>query len=421
MNKIQTQVLIVGAGPAGLAAAIELKKRGVEKVLVVDRESVAGGMPRYCRHLGFGIFDLHRILTGPGYAQHYVKAAQRLGVEIRTQTTVIEWTGARQCIASSPTGLHEIQAQAVLLATGCRERPRAARLIPGDRPAGIFTTGSLQDFVHIFHSSVGKRAVVVGAELVSLSALLTLAKAHCRVSALVTEQPCHQVRGIYQPAETLVVDVWLHKPLMTNSVINRIIGRQRVTAVEIKNTVTGNVQTVPCDTVVFTGDWIPDHELARRAELDMNSRTLGPVVDTQLATSLPGVFAAGNLLRGVETSDRAATEGVYAAGAIQRYLNGLVTGRPRIPILAEAPVKWISPDAVTLDVRQTPGGRFGFRVQKLCKHAKLQVMQNEQVLYEQPYGICVPNHSYALRDSWLAKINSEKSPIQIRLSDVQQD
>ena len=416
MNRIQTQVLIVGAGPAGLAAGIQLKRLGVGKVLVVDREPEAGGMPRFCHHWGFGVFDLHRWLTGPGYARHYVRSALRHGVEIRTQTTVIALAGDRQCVVSSPAGLQEIQAQAVLLATGCRERPRAARLIAGDRPSGVFMTGSLQGFVHMLQGPVGKRAVLVGAELVSMSALLTLSKAHCKVEAIITDQPCHQVRGLYWPAKLFLADLRLRKPILTNSVVHRIIGRQRVEAVEIRNTKTGTLRTVPCDTVVFTGDWIPDHELARRAGVDMNSRTQGPVVDTQLATSHAGLYAAGNLLRGAETADRAAAEGAFAAQAMHRYLRSAMAAPQRIPILPEAPIQWISPDAITLEARQTPGGRLCFRVQTICKQAKIKAMQNGEVLYERRYGFCVPNYSYYLSDHWLAKIKTDKSPIQISLS-----
>ena len=154
MNRIQTQVLIVGAGPAGLAAGIQLKRLGVGKVLVVDREPEAGGMPRFCHHWGFGVFDLHRLLTGPGYARDYVKRALRHDVEIRTQTTVIALAGDRQCVVSSPAGLQEIQAQAVLLATGCRERPRAA-----DRRT---IHGQHQLRLHDAHGSLDGEPVVAG-------------------------------------------------------------------------------------------------------------------------------------------------------------------------------------------------------------------------------------------------------------------
>ena len=170
-------VLIVGAGPAGLSTAIELKKQGIKNVLVVDREPEAGGMPRMCHHTGFGRADLWRMYSGPRYAQYYRELAERHDVEIQTSTTILGWKdlarGKREnnsfkLAFTSPSGFGEIEAQTVLLATGVRERPRAARMIPGTRPQGVFTTGSLQRFVYQEHLPVGKRAVIIGAELVSL-------------------------------------------------------------------------------------------------------------------------------------------------------------------------------------------------------------------------------------------------------------
>src|SRR5438309_692884 len=144
----ETDVLIVGAGPAGLAAAIELRRLGAGRVLVVDRETQAGGIPRHSNHVGFGIRDMRRFLTGPAYAARYVRLAEKYGVDIQTETTITGWQDAAHLTATSPAGLVTIQARAVVLATGCRERPRAARLIPGSRPPGIFTTGGLQNMVY---------------------------------------------------------------------------------------------------------------------------------------------------------------------------------------------------------------------------------------------------------------------------------
>ncbi len=182
-------VLIVGAGPAGLSAAIELKKLGIKNIIVVEREPEAGGMPRFCHHTGFGRADLWRMVSGPRYARYYRELAEKYDVEIRASTTITGWgaiaaNGVGSALKfTSPNGLGEIEAGAILLATGVRERPRSAKLIPGTRPAGIFTTGSLQRFVYQEHLPVGRRAVIVGAELVSLSALMTLAHADVKMSA----------------------------------------------------------------------------------------------------------------------------------------------------------------------------------------------------------------------------------------------
>ena len=245
------------------------------------------------------------------------------GVAIRPQTAVTGWAGPTAVTYTSPEGLGEIAARTVLLATGCRERPRAARLVPGSRPAGVFTTGSLQRFVHEQHLPVGRRAVIVGAELVSLSALLTLLHAGCEVAAMVTPLPRHQT---FPP-------LWMatagrHRvPLITGADIAEIVGRERVEAVVLTDG-----RRISCDTVVFTGGWIPEHELARLGGLAMDPGTRGPRLDGAFRTSRPGVFAAGNLLRGAETAGLSALEGRRAAGQMVEFLRARTWPAPGLPI-----------------------------------------------------------------------------------------
>jgi len=421
MDKRQTQVLIIGAGPAGLSAAIELERLGVNKVIIAERDAVAGGMPRLCHHTGFGLRDLHRPLTGPRYAQTYAAKAMRQGVEIRTQTTVIEWAGPLSCITTSPAGMQEIQAESILLATGCRERSRSARLVAGTRPHGIFTTGSLQDFVYGLGSAVGKKAVVIGAEPVSLSALLTLSKSSCKVVSMVTDLPRHQFYGIYQPIKILMLDLWFRLPIVTSCTINQIFGHQRVEAVEIKNSKTGQMRVIPCDTLVFTGDWIPDHELARRRSVEMDGPTQGPAVDAWLRTSQPGIFAAGNLLRGAETANVAAGEGVVAAHSIHRYLSGSSWLAGRIPIKPTPPIKWISPNVVSDAKTLAPSGRFCFRVQEFCKQATVQVQQGDKILHRHHFRTCIPNSSYHIINNWLSKVDLQGEAIRVSLTSKNAD
>ncbi|MDO8597938.1 MAG: FAD-dependent oxidoreductase, partial [Sulfuricaulis sp.] len=328
-KELAVEALIVGAGPAGLAAAIELKKQGVKDVLVVEREPEAGGMPRFCHHTGFGRQDLWRMYSGPRYARHYRELAEKAGVEIHTSTTITGWanagashlneaanarpSGATHSLSfTSPSGLGEIQARAVLLATGVRERPRSARLVPGARPQGIYTTGSLQRFVYQEHLPVGKRAVIIGAELVSLSALLTLMHAGAKCAMMVTEEARHQIYFPYLPMKWALADILTRTPIITNSRISNIFGKKRVEGVELTHN-NGQAEVVECDTVIFTGDWIPEHELARLGGLEINPLTGGPRVDAGFRSSVRAVFAAGNLLRGVETADHCALEGQRAA------------------------------------------------------------------------------------------------------------
>jgi glycerol-3-phosphate dehydrogenase len=318
-------VLIVGAGPAGLSAAVELKKQGIKNILVVDREPEAGGMPRMCHHTGFGRADLWRMFSGPRYARYYRELAEKFDVEIQTSTTIMGWAdsaedgGLSKLSFTSPSGLGEIEAQTVLLATGVRERPRSARLIPGTRPQGIYTTGSLQRFVYQEQLSVGKKAVIVGAELVSLSALMTLQHADVKCLMMITEESKHQIEFPYVVMKWAVADILTRTPIITNTRITNIFGQKRVEGIELTSA-NGQINIVECDTLIFTGNWIPENEMARLGGLAIDPITRGPKIDAEFHSSVSGVFAAGNLLRGVETADHCAIEGIKAGRAIAKYL-----------------------------------------------------------------------------------------------------
>lgn len=318
---VEPDVLIVGAGPAGLSAAIELKKLGIENILIVDREPEAGGMPRFCHHTGFGREDLWRMLSGPQYASYYRELARKMQVDIKTSTTVMGWGSSdiHSLKFTSPKGLGEIKARTVLLATGVRERPRSARLVPGTRPQGIYTTGSLQRFTYQEKLPVGKTAVIVGAELVSLSVLMTLMHSGVKCEMMVTEEPVHQIEFPYIVMKWALADFITRTPIIKNSKISEIFGKKRVEGVEIlgKN---GQKRYVECDTLIFTGSWIPEHELARLGGLAINPLTRGPKIDAEFQSTVDGVFAAGNLLRGVETADHCAVEGRRAAKSIHKFL-----------------------------------------------------------------------------------------------------
>ena len=319
---MKADVLVVGAGPAGLSAAVELRRLGVASVLVADRDSEPGGVPRHSWHTGYGLRDRHRIMTGPAYARALADAAVAAGAELRLGTTVTGLAGgeAQAVTMTSARGIETVPALAVLLATGCRERPRAARLVPGDRPDGVMTTGELQQRVYLGRERLPGRALVVGAEHVSFSAAVTLAHAGADVVALVTEHERQQSYAAFRLGGALRWRV----PVWTSTAVRRVAGRWRLAGVEVADVRTGAARFVPCDTVVFTGDWIPDHELARRAGLAMDPGTRGPAVDTMLETSAAGVFAAGNLVHAAETADIAALSGLHAA----RHIAAVLGARP---------------------------------------------------------------------------------------------
>ena len=455
---MNVDVLIVGAGPAGLAAATELRRLAVGQVLVVDREQQPGGVPRHSAHTGYGLRDRHRVLTGPAYSRSYADTAARAGAQIRAGTTVTGWAGNRCAILTSAAGIETVSARAVLLATGCRERPRPARLVPGDRPAGVMTTGELQQRVYLHGERLPGRAVVVGAEHVSFSAMLTLAHAGADVVALVTDLPRQQS---YAGFALAALARW-RVPVWASTVVRRVEGRERLTAVELADVRTGAVRRIECDTLVFTGDWIPDHELARAAGIAIDPGTRGPAVDTGLETSVRNVFAAGNLVHAAETADVAALGGIHAARHIAAALRadqGMAApppdtappdtapldappaarppearplgGRPaagapgqRVPITVEPPLAWISPNAIRFPTPSDTGpmpaptppprGRFLLRSQVFRQRAVLEVRQGNRVLARKRTRL-IPGRPVHLDAGWLARLQPSDGPVLVAL------
>jgi thioredoxin reductase len=397
-------VTIVGSGPSGLAAALELRRKGVPDVVVLEREAEAGGMPRFCDHTGYGLRDMHALHTGPGYAAAYRRLASAAGIEVRVETTVTGWGGPLTLEVTGPSGPRQIAAEAVLLATGCRERPRSARLVHGKRPQGVYTTGSLQRFITECHQPVGRRAVVVGAETVSMSALLTLRQAGMAVVALVTEHPEHQVPALYLPGKWYLADL-ARVPLLTRTVVSRILGERRVEAVEMTQLDSGQVTSLPCDSVIFTGDWIPEHELARLHDLEIDPAARGPRVDSGLRTSQPGIFAAGNLLRGAAAADLAALEGRAAGGHIASYLANGHWPERRPSIAAGDGVAWISPNAIGQAGDRPPLGTLVFQAHTFFRRAQAAVYQGDRLLYSHNFGRVIPNQPLRLDGGWLPAVD----------------
>jgi thioredoxin reductase len=415
---VDTDVLIVGAGPAGLSAAAELRRLGAERVLVADREAEPGGVPRHSHHTGYGLRDRHRMLTGPAYARTLAEAAVSAGADIRTCCTVTDIDGGTATI-TSPRGVETVQAAAVLLATGCRERPRAARLVPGDRPPGVMTTGELQQRVYLGGEKLPGQALVVGAEHVSFSAAVTLAQAGAHVIALVTEHERQQSYAAFRAAAA----VRWRLPVWTSTLVRRVAGADgRLRGVELAATRGGNVRFVPCDTLVFSADWIPDHTLARTAGLAIDPGTRGPAVDTALATSADGVFAAGNLVHAAETADVAALSGRHAARQIAAYLAhpGGGTAASRVPIEVESPVLWISPNAVTAgagaEALAPALGQFTLRVARFCPPGRLEARQDGRLLGRSRPQRLVPGRPLHLPGSWLGAVDPAGGPVRVGYS-----
>ncbi|MGW2649425.1 NAD(P)/FAD-dependent oxidoreductase [Streptomyces sp. NPDC001393] len=452
----RVDVLVVGGGPAGLAAAARLAAAGAGRVEVLEREAEAGGVPRHCAHGGFGTWP--HPLTGPRYARLLTQAAERAGAVIRPGVTVLDWATAEPtpaghapalegprsptphptakapaggvsaaCAAASagngrgvsagsaglgagrgpvliavgPGGLETVEARAVVLATGARERPRAARLVPGTRPAGVYTTGELQQAVHLFGQRVGTRAVVVGAEDVSYAAAATVRAAGAEVVALVTEHPRAQTGRARARSARLRDRV----PLLTHTTVTELLGHGRLSGVRVRHR-DGRTAVLTCDTVVFTGDFVPDQELARRGALALDLGTRGPAVDGALHTSRPGVFAAGNVLHAVERAGAAADEGARVAVAVLDFLSGAPWPGPGVPLTVEAPLRWIAPNRV--NPHAWPA-RYVLRTDAPLTRPVLRVHQEGRLLHRTrpTLGTALPNRTLTLTARWTGQVDPE--------------
>jgi thioredoxin reductase len=321
--------------------------------------------------------DLHRFISGPAYARRLTDSAIDAGAALETEAMVTGWSGERSMQVTSPRGVRTVTADAVILATGARERPRPARLIPGDRPDGVYTTGQLQNLVHVHHAKVGTRAVIIGAELVSWSAVLTLRESGCATAAMISAYPRAEAYAAFRSAGRLLLD----GPVLTGSRLVGIHGKDRVRSVTVEEVSTGRRREIDCDTVVFTGDWIPDHELARTAGLQMDAATRGPVVDTALRTSRPGVFAVGNLLHPVDTADGAALDGRHVASTVRAWLRGGDDTVPSVaPIRVEPPFRWVTPQLISTDGGVPARGDLLLWTDEYRRLPKLRAVQDGKVL-----------------------------------------
>jgi thioredoxin reductase len=333
----RVDVLIVGAGPAGLAAAAELGRAGIGKVLVLEREDEAGGVPRHCAHSPYGMREFSRLLPGAAYARRLRAEAIAAGAEIRTRisaTALHPAPGAGAApdsrgVADGPLvevtdaafGPARIAARAVLLAMGARETSRPARLLGGTRPGGVLNTGALQGIVHLNGQRPFLRPVVVGTELVAFSALLTCMQAGIRPVAMLETSDRTTARW---PAPVLAR--LLGVPLLFQAEIEAIEGDTQVTGVRVRMGQTR--RRLAADGVILTGGFRPEASLLANSALAVDPATGGPEVDEHGRCTLPGYFAAGNLLRAVETAGRCHAEGRAVAHSILRDLRGQLPPQP---------------------------------------------------------------------------------------------
>lgn len=410
---LQPKVAIIGGGPAGLRAAAELGKELGSEVVVIDRERDAGGIPRHANHPGYGIRDMGRFTTGPRYAAKLVRNAERAGVQILTQAMATNWEGENALALTTPRGRFLLEPEVFLLATGARERPRPARMVTGDRPAGIYTTGLLQNQVHLQHQPIGKKAVIVGAELVSWSAALTLQHAGCKTVLLTTRYPQPDSYRLF----SMPGKVFFRTSVATSTRVVEVLGRGRVEAVIIEHIPSGSRTRVECDTVVFTGDWIPDNELFRQKGLLLHPQTLGPVVDTALRTSQDNIFAAGNVIHPVDTADCAALDGAHVATQILSYLAGVRPQQQQVELLSQAPLRWVTPSVYRLGDPGPARAKLLAWSDELVKRPRIKAVQDGKVLGQVSVSYpAAPGRIFRIPAGVLTNVHPAAGPVTLSLA-----
>ena len=318
-------VIVIGGGPAGLAAACAACEKGAKKVLVIERDKELGGILNQCIHNGFGLHRFKEELTGPEYAGRFIKLLQETKAEVLLDTMVVEITADRRvCCINTVDGYRELKAGAVVLAMGCRERTRGAIAIPGDRPAGIFTAGAAQRYVNMEGYMVGRRVVILGSGDIGLIMARRMTLEGAEVLACV--ELCPYSNGLNRNIVQCLNDYDI--PLYLSHTITDIIGRERVEQVVIsrvdenRRPIPGTEQTFDCDTVLLSVGLIPENELTRGAGIPMDRRTNGAIVYENMETMAPGIFACGNVVHVHDLVDFVSAESEKAGTAAARYALG---------------------------------------------------------------------------------------------------
>jgi NADPH-dependent 2,4-dienoyl-CoA reductase/sulfur reductase-like enzyme len=379
------ELVIAGGGPAGLAAALEAYRRGLRKILIVERDKELGGILNQCIHNGFGLHYFKEELTGPEYAARFIGQLEGTTIECSTDTMVLEIGSDRRVhIVSKAEGYRILEADSIILAMGCRERTRGAIAIPGARPSGIFTAGTAQRYINMEGFMVGRKAVILGSGDIGLIMARRMVLEGAEVSACIEILPYSG--GLNRNIVQCLYDYNI--PLYLSHTITEIKGRKRVEQVTVcrvdenRVPVRGTEMVFDCDTILLSVGLIPENELSRRAGIRMDPRTGGAVVDDTMETSIPGIFACGNAVHVHDLVDFVSAEGeragIAAAGYVRESRSGKAPGeRAGLAGCGGAGVAYTVPQILR------PGGAapeldIFFRVKKIFQKSVIRVWSGEK-------------------------------------------
>ncbi len=391
---INVDILIVGAGPAGLAAAIAAKKAGVDNMIVLEREENAGGILRQCIHNGFGLHRFKEELTGPEYAQRDIDTAAEMGIDVRTGVTVLSVGQDKTVTAiSRKWGLQIFKAKAVVLAMGCRERPRGALAIPGTRCAGIYSAGTAQKFVNLEGFMPGRKCVILGSGDIGLILARRMTLQGAKVLACVELMPYSS--GLNRNIVQCLQDYNI--PLYLSHTVVDIHGRERVTGVTVakvdenRRPIPGSEIEFECDTLLLSVGLLPENELTIGAGVQMSTVTSGALVDDTLQTSVPGIFACGNVLHVHDLVDHVSNESFKAGKAAADYVQGVAhTGRA-IPVKDGPGVRGAVPQTIRLEKgAEHENIDIMFRPDRVYQNCYIVVKADGKAVYSLKKMVCTP-------------------------------
>ncbi len=393
-NRVEkVDVLIVGAGPAGMAAAIAAKEAGVDNLLVLEREANMGGILRQCIHNGFGLHRFKEELTGPEYAQRDIDKVKELGIEVRCGTTVLSIDENRFVTAvSKEKGVQLFEAGALILAMGCRERPRGALATPGTRCAGIYSAGTAQKFVNLEGYMPGKRVVILGSGDIGLIMARRMTLQGAKVLACVELMPYSS--GLNRNIVQCLHDYDI--PLLLSHTVIDIQGKERLTGVTVaevdakRQPIPGTEQHFDCDTLLLSVGLLPENELTRQADVEMSNLTSGAVVDDTLQTSKEGIFACGNVLHVHDLVDFVSAESFKAGKAAAAYVQGKKRIGKYVSVKDGDGVRGVVPQKLLIPDEAAESVQIMFRPAGVYENAYIRVTDGERELIKQKKRILTP-------------------------------